>query len=65
MNNVDVLNIISDFLNFEDSREPTVLVADTIKGKGISFMENNIKWHGAIPSKDEVEIARRELNQHE
>jgi transketolase len=41
--------------------KPTVIVANTIKGKGVSFMENNPKFHGAAPSKEEFAIAMAEL----
>ncbi|MEZ5353204.1 MAG: transketolase [Bryobacteraceae bacterium] len=41
--------------------KPTVLIANTIKGKGVSFMENNPKWHGVAPSPDEVAAAMKEL----
>jgi transketolase len=41
--------------------KPTVIVAHTIKGKGVSFMENNVDWHGKAPNKTETEIALREL----
>jgi transketolase len=57
--------IITSLQKSRISKKPTIILANTIKGKGISFMENNIKWHGAIPSKEEVEIARVELNQGE
>ncbi|MBI3683381.1 MAG: transketolase [Acidobacteria bacterium] len=40
---------------------PTVLVAHTIKGKGVSFMENNPKFHGTAPSREEMEVALKEL----
>jgi len=40
---------------------PKVLIADTIKGKGVSFMENNPKWHGVAPKPDEVAAALKEL----
>lgn len=40
---------------------PTCLLAHTIKGKGVSFMENNPKWHGTAPSKEECELALKEL----
>jgi len=40
---------------------PTVIVAKTIKGKGVSFMENQVDWHGKAPSKDEAERALAEL----
>jgi transketolase len=41
--------------------QPTVLVAHTIKGKGVSFMENNPKFHGSAPSADEAAKAMAEL----
>ena len=41
---------------------PTVIIAHTIKGKGVSFMENNVDWHGKAPNKSETEIALRELS---
>ena len=40
---------------------PTVIVAKTIKGKGVSFMENQVDWHGKSPSKEEAERAMAEL----
>ncbi|MBZ2187162.1 MAG: transketolase [Bryobacter sp.] len=41
--------------------KPTVILAHTVKGKGVSFMENNPKWHGTAPSKEECELALKEL----
>jgi transketolase len=41
--------------------QPTVLIAHTVKGKGVSFMENNPKFHGVAPTKAEVEVALKEL----
>jgi transketolase len=41
--------------------KPTAIVANTIKGKGVSFMENNVKWHGVAPKPDEVAAAVKEL----
>lgn len=40
---------------------PTVIVADTIKGKGVSFMENNVAWHGKSPTAEERDRALAEL----
>ena len=40
---------------------PTVIIADTVKGKGVSFMEDVISWHGVTPKKDEAEKAIEEL----
>jgi transketolase len=41
--------------------QPTVLVADTIKGKGVSFMEGLAKWHGTAPSREEAARAIAEI----
>jgi transketolase len=41
--------------------KPTCIVAHTIKGKGVSFMENNPKFHGTAPTADEVKLALQEL----
>ncbi len=43
------------------SETPVVIIANTIKGKGVSFMENNAGWHGTAPKKDEYERAMQEL----
>ncbi len=40
---------------------PTAVIANTIKGKGVSFMENNPEWHGVAPKKEQVEAALKEL----
>lgn len=41
--------------------KPTAIIANTIKGKGVSFMENNVEWHGIAPKKEQVEAAVKEL----
>lgn len=50
---------------FEVAREikgkPTCIIAKTIKGKGVSFMENQVGWHGKAPNQEEYEQAMREL----
>ncbi len=47
--------------NNNKNNKPTVLIANTIKGKGVSFMENQIKWHHGVPTKKDFEIAKKEL----
>ncbi len=42
--------------------KPTFIRARTVKGKGVSFMENNIGWHGVAPNKDQLAQAIKELN---
>jgi transketolase len=45
----------------DGSGKPVAIVAHTVKGKGISFMEDDNNWHYRIPSADEVAAAKREL----
>ena len=42
---------------------PTVIVANTIKGKGVSFMENQAGWHGKAPNDEQLEIALKNLGE--
>ena len=42
--------------------KPTAIVMKTIKGKDVSFMENNASWHGKAPNDAEREIALKDLN---
>lgn len=52
---------------FEDARSckgcPTCIVAETTKGKGVSFMEDQAGWHGKAPNDEQAEQALRELGQ--
>jgi transketolase len=41
--------------------KPHAIVAKTIKGKGVSFMENNIAWHGNAPKKGDADKAVKEI----
>ena len=41
--------------------KPTVIISKTVKGKGVSFMEDDNNWHYRIPNKEEVELAFNEL----
>ena len=42
--------------------KPTAIVANTVKGKGVSFMENQVSWHGSAPNAEQTEQALAELN---
>jgi transketolase len=50
---------------FKEAREtkgmPTAIIAKTIKGKGVSFMEDQVGWHGKAPNKEQYEQAMKEL----
>jgi len=41
--------------------QPTVIIAHTVKGKGVSFMENNPDFHGSAPNDIELKLALKEL----
>lgn len=49
-------------LKFQNVDCPRVIIANTIKGKGVSFMENNPEWHHKIPNQDEYQKAMFELS---
>lgn len=42
--------------------KPTAIIAKTVKGKGVSFMENQVSWHGSAPNAEQTEIALGELD---
>ncbi len=42
---------------------PTVIINHSVKGKGVSFMENNVAWHGAAPNAEQYEIAMKDLGE--
>lgn len=44
--------------------KPTVIIADTIKGKGVSFMENVAIWHGQAPNDEQMKKALNDLGEH-
>lgn len=61
---IDGHNIQEIYEAIEESKlsdKPTAIVANTIKGKGVSFMENNAGWHGKAPNKEDFEKAMLEL----
>lgn len=59
------LRELSDAMNrFRHTHfRPTVIIAHTIKGKGVSFMENQVGWHGKAPSPEQTKAALQELSQ--
>jgi transketolase len=63
--NIDGHDIVQILGAFEQARsvadKPTVIIARTIKGKGVSFMENKAYWHGNAPNKEQYEAAMAEL----
>lgn len=47
------------------SGAPTAIIATTVKGKGVSYMENQVSWHGAAPNAEQYAVAMDELNKAE
>ena len=55
-------NALQESINLgEQNSLPVAIIASTVKGKGVSFMENNSAWHGKSPSTEELEKALNEL----
>jgi transketolase len=57
----DLLTCLQDF-KYRNSKLPLVVVAKTIKGKGVSFMEGKLEWHHGVTKGENLEKARRELS---
>jgi len=59
----NIEELISAFKEAKKTKgNPTVIIANTIKGKGVSFMENEASWHGKAPNAEEYVQAMKELN---
>ena len=65
IDNVDAHNFDSIRAAFNEAKTvkgmPTAIVFKSIKGKGVSFMENNVAWHGSAPNDEQFEIAMKDL----
>jgi len=61
-NDIDALRSAFNSLPFEKGK-PSVIIAHTVKGKGVSYMENELKWHHGVPNAAQYEQAINELHQ--
>jgi transketolase len=61
-NDIEELKAAFAALPFEKGK-PSVIIAHTTKGKGVSFMENELKWHHGVPNKEQYEQAQQELDE--
>ena len=59
---VDALTEVLNSVPFEREK-PSMIIAHTVKGKGVSFIENNHKWHHHVPTDAEFKQAIQELDQ--
>lgn len=62
INGNDIDEILSAFEKARNAKgKPTAIIAKTIKGKGVSFMENQAGWHGKAPNEEEYKMAIKEF----
>ena len=61
-NDIDQLKVAFDEAK-ETKGKPTVLIANTIKGKGSSVMENKANWHHKVPSEEELAQIKKDLKE--
>jgi transketolase len=62
----DIKKILETLDEADDNeKQPTMIILNTVKGKGVSFMENNVDFHGVAPNEMEYEVAMRELTKIE
>ncbi len=60
----DLSQVIQAFESFnQTSGKPTMIIAETVKGKGVSFMEDAVEWHGIAPNQDQLAAALAELGE--
>ena len=60
--NIQELMDTFDALPFEAGK-PSFIIAHTVKGKGISYMENQLKWHHGVPTAEQYALAQQELDE--
>ncbi|EHP84008.1 transketolase [Methanotorris formicicus] len=56
----EIINTVEEAKKMKNGK-PKMIIANTIKGKGVSFMENNVGFHGKAPNEEQLEIALKEL----
>lgn len=57
----DLQSLIYTLGRVKKSKNPSLVIANTVKGKGVSFMENKAKWHNAALTEDQIKIASDEI----
>lgn len=55
-----IINAVSEAKKIKS--RPTIIIANTVKGKGVAFMENTCEWHGKAPCKEEYDTAIKEID---
>ena len=60
-----IIETLDSITQNSDLNKPSIIIADTIKGKGVSFMEGKAAWHGAVPSAEQYAAAIQEIKEVE
>ncbi len=61
INGHDFEEIFNSLESAKKSTKPTIIIANTVKGKGVSYMENKVGWHGKAPDSEQTKQALKEL----
>ncbi len=61
VNGHDIITLVKTFKTIQNNEGPTIIIADTIHGRGIDFFENQLEWHYHSPTQDEFIKARDAL----
>lgn len=59
-----ITSVLDEIGQSGHSDKPVMVIADTVKGKGVSFMEGKAAWHGAVPTQEQYDAAMEELKNH-
>ena len=64
---IEILDHVTQESHEEKSKQdkPVMIIANTVKGKGVSFMEGKAEWHGAVPTEEQYDAALTELGKGE
>ena len=62
INGHNYFQILKSFTIAKESKRPCAIIANTVKGKGIKFMEDDNNWHYRVPNRDELKIIKKMLN---
>lgn len=66
INGNDIPEILSAFRKARETKnKPTIIIANTVPGKGVSFMENKWQWHGGVPDEGQLKTALDELKAYD
>ena len=62
INGHNYFQILKSLTIAKESKRPCAIIANTVKGKGIKFMEDDNNWHYRVPNRDELKIIKKMLN---